>query len=638
MSVFCRRCATVFAAAALFTLNATAAIPSVEKLLPDDTLFLITTPDFAKARETYKTSPQMQLWNDPSMQPFKDKFVSKLQEELIQPLERDLGVKVSDYEKLPQGQVTFAITQNDWMTKDDQGPGMLLLLDSKDNSDQLKKNLGDLRKKWLDSGKPLKTEKIRGTEFLVLPISQKDMPKTLRKFTGNAASTDADSETNGAPKSQLVIGQYESLLIIGNSLKPVEKVLVHLTGGAMPALGDLAAYEANRLAMFRDAPFYGWANAKAFIDLLNRKPAVKDSDTPDPMTMFNPEKILGAMGVNGMKTLAFSTQTSPDGSTFQLFVGVPESTRQGLFKLFPSEAKDSTPPPFVPADAIKFQRYRIDGQKAWATIQKVANEISPQALSGINFILGAAEAAAKEKDPSFDINKNLFGNLGDDLISYEKAPRGTTAEDLKAAPSLFLIGSPRPDQLASALKSVLVFINQQGGSPTEREFLGRKIYSVPLPAVPLPGGQPGAPRALSYAASGGYVAISTDPSILEEYLRSGEGDHKSLRETSGLTDAIAKVGGSSTGWLGYENQTETTRAAFEALRKGSATNTTASALAPGISSFGAQDSFKEWMDFSLLPPFEKISKYFGFSVYAGSSSTDGLIFKMFAPVPAGLKK
>jgi len=97
-------------------LTASAAIPAVEKILPDDTLVLVTTPDFAKARQTYRSSPQTQLWDDPAMKPFKDKFLSKLNEDLIQPLEKDLGVKLDDYTNLPQGQITFAITQNGWPT------------------------------------------------------------------------------------------------------------------------------------------------------------------------------------------------------------------------------------------------------------------------------------------------------------------------------------------------------------------------------------------------------------------------------------------------------------------------------------------------------------------------------------------
>jgi hypothetical protein len=633
----------VFSVLIGFALSVSAAVPPVEKLLPDDTLFMLTTPDFAKARQQYRSYAQMQFWDDPAMKPFKEKFVAKLNETLIQPLEKDLGVKFEDYTNLAQGQITFAVTQNDWPVVDGAKPGLLFLLDTKDQSGQLKKNLADLRKKLVDSGRTVRTEKVRNVDFAVVPISDKDMPKTLKKFSGPDRETDADeSSTTNAPKYEIWVGQSDSLLIIGTAAKPIEKVLVHATGGEMPSLGDLAIYEANRLSMFRDAPFYAWANSKSVIDLLTRKKA-GDENTPDPFAMFDPTKLMTALGFSGVKSIAMSVQVANDGSTVQLLASMPSSSHPGIFALLP-EGKDAAPPPFVPADAVKFERYRVDGKKGWDTIQNVLNNISPQAKTSIKFMIDTVNAAAKEKDPDFDMNKNFFGNLGDDMISYEKAPKGATMADLSAPPSIFLLGSPNPDQIVGAFKYLVLLVNPQGGDPKEREFLGHKIYTAALPGAAAfgqtaPGGE-SSPRSLSYAASSGYVAISTDASMIEEYFRSSDSQQKALRDTPGLTDAIAKAGGSSTGWLGYENQAETTRAVFEALRNGSSSNSSGSAAAMmlGMSGLPNANAFKEWMDFSLLPPFDKVSKYFGFNVHTVSSTPDGVLLKMYAPVPAGLRK
>jgi hypothetical protein len=630
--------------AGFLALTASAAVPSVEKLLPDDTLFMMTTPDYAKARAAYHSSSQTQLWDDPAMKPFKEKFMAKLGENLIQPLEKDLGVHLTDYTNLPQGQITFAVTQNGWPMTEGAQAGLLFLLDTKDKSSQLTKNLSDLRKKWLDAGKSLRTEKIRNIDFSVVPISDKDMPKTLKKFSGPDTETDTDQSETNAPKTEIYIGQADSLLIVGTSAKPIEKVLVHITGGEMPALGDLPAYEADRLALFRDAPFYAWVNAKSLLDLVTRRQAKEDAETQDPFAMLNPTKILGAMGFSNLKTLAFSMQVGNDGSTVQFFGSIPASGRQGIFAVFPGEAKDSGPPPFVPTDAVKFQRWRVDGKKAWGTLQKVLSDLSPQAKAAITFMVDTANAAAKEKDPDFDMNLNFFGNIGDDMISYNKAPRGSTLAELNSPPGILLVGSPNPDKLVAAFQYVLLLANPQSAGPKDREFLGRKIYSAPMPGAASafgssPGGS-GAARTLNYAASSGYVAFSTDASMVEEYLRSSDSQQKPLRETPGLTDAIAKVGGSSTGMFGYENQAETSRAVFEALRNSPATSNTGNPAMTmlGLGSLPSAGTFKDWMDFSLLPPFDKISKYFGFDVYTVSSTPDGILFKMYAPVPAGLRK
>jgi len=87
-----------------------ASVPPPEKLLSDDTLLVITAPDFSKLRETFKSSPQSQLWNDPAMKAFREHFMEKWNEEFVKPLERELDVRLDDYTSLPQGQVTFALT------------------------------------------------------------------------------------------------------------------------------------------------------------------------------------------------------------------------------------------------------------------------------------------------------------------------------------------------------------------------------------------------------------------------------------------------------------------------------------------------------------------------------------------------
>jgi hypothetical protein len=625
-----------------FAPHAVGAVPPPEKLLSDDTLLVITAPDFAKLRETFKSSPQSQLWNDPAMKAFREHFMEKWNEEFVKPLERELDIRLDDYTSLPQGQVTFALTQ---LRAKEGELGILFLVDTKSKSGQLKTNLTNLRKKWVDSGKTLRTEKIRDFEFSIVSLSSNDVPSTLKAFFPQRTEVHELGEENDSKasnKSELVIGQADSLLIIGDSTKAVEKVAIRLTGGSMPALGELAAYNGDHQAHFRDAPVYGWVNLKAVIDMLAKSSSEKkESDAaPDPFGTPKMGKMIAAFGVNGLRTAAFTARTSPDGTLLQFFLGVPEANRQGFFKVLAGEAKETSPPPFVPADAVKFQRWRLDGQKVWATLEKTLKDISPQWLNSLNMALEMANTNAKEKNAGFDVRKTLIGNLGDDMITYEKAAKGA---DPNSGPSIFLLGSPKPEDLAAALKTIFTLLNPTAASPSEREFLGRKIFSMPAPSLPIPmmgATKPSAPKTLSYSASGGYVAMSTDVSILEEFLRSSENQSKALRETAGLTDASQKVTSPGTGLFRYENHAETMRAVFDSLRKGPSSAANLGSLNPVTGALGIASpdkNIKEWMDFSLLPPYEKIAKYFYFTVYSGGSTVDGLTFNMFAPVPPALR-
>jgi hypothetical protein len=174
----------------------------------------------------------------------------------------------------------------------------------------------------------------------------------------------------------------------------------------------------------------------------------------------------------------------------------------------------------------------------------------------------------------------------------------------------------------------------------EREFLGRKIYSLSLPPTPKPDGSGTIERSLSYTASGGYVAFSTDDAILETYLRSSENTGKTLRETAGLAEAAEKIGGMNTGLFGYENSSETVRVMLETLKNDSGILEKMLAMTPLGPKIGGKDGsgLKGWLDFSLLPSFDKITKYFHFTVYTGSVAADGLSYKIFSPTPPLLKK
>ena len=625
------------------TLAAGAAIPPAEKLLPADTLGMMTVPDWDKARLAYGDFPMAKLWRDPAMKPFADKFFNKFKEEVLAPLERELGVKLENYADLLHGQFTLAVTQNGWEGEVSQMPGFVLLLDSKNKGDLLKKHLAELKKKWGDSGKQIKTEKIRDVEFTTLFLSSADLAKTFDKAFPWAKGDKSSEDSSVKPadeKIPIMVGQSESLLLVGNNPKDFEKILSRLAGGAAPGLAELPAYEANHAAMFRDALVFGWIHFKPIMTVISKKAAEASAKggAPNPIGA-NPDKIIEVLGLAGIKTLAFNLNQSSDGLFLNMFLGAPEP-RRGLLKLLAVEAKEASPPPFVSAEVTKFNRWRLDDQKTWATLEAMVKEISPQLNTVVQMTL---DAAGKDKDPNFDVRKNLIGNLGNDIITFEKPPRGANLAAIESAPALTLIGSPKAESLAVAIKGIASLLPGDSAEPKEREFLGRKIYSLKLPATPSPDGLKMVEKTLSFAASGGYVALSTDVALLEEFLRNSESSGKKLAETAGLSEAAQKVGGLNTGWFGYENQGETLRVLLETLKQDP--NALERLFAPfsaisltGATGGGVGKSAKDWFDVSLLPSFDKLAKYFHFTVLAVNANADGYYFKTFSPTPPLLRK
>ena len=603
------------AVAAVFLLASSfvfADIPPAEDLLPSDTLLVFSVPDCSVLRSSAKQSPQWMLWNDPAMKSFRNDFTAKWNQKFVAPMEQSLGVRISDYLPLLQGQLTFAITQNGWASHDaNAAPAMVMLLDAKDKGDLLATNLGALRQQWIDSGKGVRTLTLEDIKFSVLALSSNaPIPfSSIFPTTGNSA----------APA--VYIGQFKSLLIVGTSEKAVADVAAHLHGGANPSLRQNAQFAADQLAQFYKTPlYYGWFNAQAFFSGLSHS-QLSQSSGPLPISW---NEIMLASGLGGLKSVTFSYRESRDGAEMEFYAAAPESDRRGLLKMVTAAPKEANPPPFVPVGATKFWRWRVDGQKSWGELEKTLTEISPSTLAGLNSFIAIANATGQQQDPNFDIRKDLISNLGDDWLCYTMAPPGKTLADLNSAPWLFLFSANNADQAVLAIKTVASLASS--GTAEPRDFLGRKIYTITLPGR----GTGGAPQDFYCTSSGGYVAFTKNVTMIENYLRSNDGKTKPLSQRPGLLDAAEHVGGMDNGLFGYQNQRESARQLFSALKNDPALGAALNPLA--ATPFSATGTgIRDLMDFSLLPDYEQVSKYFNFTVYAGNATSEGLDFKFFQP-------
>jgi hypothetical protein len=617
--------AALFAACSL-----RAAVPPPAQLFPQDTLALVSVPDWTVARATAEAGNYGQLWADPVMKPFRDKFEAAFKEQVLGDLEKELGVKVADYLPLLQGQLSLGLVQNGWNPKDPKTePAAVLVLDARNKGGELKTRLAEARQKLIEAKNPLKVVKIRDAEFSTLVIDRKAMRvKAKAKAKAKAGPDDKDKDDDDddddaktakeAKPIEITFGQVDSVLLISDSAAALEKFVARLTGGTVPAVAEAGEYQsAAKTAAFADSYAFGWVNLAALYSVIE---AGADQMKPQANALgVDPRKALLALGLDGLKSLAFSSQKTADGYAGVFAVGVPEAKRTGLAKLLAFEAKDAAPPAFVPADVVKFQRWRLNGQQTWATLESLLQTLSPQLGGFMQMTLGAL---GKDKDPNFDFKKNFIASLGDDFVSYERAPTGNSAIELANPPGLTLLGSANPDQLVAGLKAAAALLPTGGEEPKEREFNGKKIIGVKwaTPADPK--------RVIEIASSGGFVALSSRPAVIEEFLRSAEGGGKALKDQAGLAEAAQRVGGMGTGLFGYQDMKEATRAAWETMRQSGGLDK----LNPTADPKSAKQA-SQFFDVTLLPPFEQVAKYFGVSVYAGGWDVQGFALKVFSPTP-----
>lgn len=606
-------------------------------MLPADTLAVITVPDVAEARRLYHQSPQTRFWSDPALQPFVDKFWKKFDAEVLKPFEEKTGTSLTNLLDLAQGQCTLALTRNGWPAQPGASPGLVLLLDTRNRAPRLKELLANVRDKVASGGTPVKTASLDGTEFLVLSPPTPKSAKSDDSQSPDAQGGESEPEAGAKqPVREFLIGQSGTMLICGSSRLDLQKILTLKRGGAVLALAESTSFMPDYKAMFQDATAYVWINTEPVFNMASQ--ALLDAGATLPMGM-NPGRILTSLGLGGLQTVSLAGKVQSEGVVSQMKIRVPEDARRGLFRMLEFEAKDSAPPSYVPADALTFTRTRIDLARAWNTLESTITEISPQ-LGGV--VRMTVDSIGKDKDSMFDFRKQFVANLGDDVMTWQVAPKPGAVAVGPNPPEVALISSPKPDELASAMKLLMGMIPPDVAKLEESELAGTKVWSIKIP-MGLPNSGQGAPptQTIAFAAAKGYLALATDLDLLKNYLEGRPGPAGALVSGPALRVAADKAGGFDTGLFGYSNDRENIRTVWTAMTNPGAAGANPTALMwhqllTAAAASGKGGDLNEWIDFSLLPPFEKVQKYFYFTVYAGSVGRDGFTLKSFAPIPPDL--
>ena len=633
-----------------------AATPEAARLLPPDTLFLLTAPNYVQAEAAFTNLPMARLWRDPAMRAPADRLERWWRDDFIARLNRHWGFSLNELHNLIRGQVIFALlpgqkSQREW----------LLLADVGDRASLLATNLARFRKAWQVNGRTLRTETVQGQEVMVLTLPEEVMPADLRA----TVNTRHDFNESIAPKpvtpralttvdrppikaGEVRLVQAGSCLLVGSSSAALGAVLARLARKDLPVLADQAAYTRQSAALAKDAPLWGWADARTVLDLFgvpaatNAISAESLAGNPGAAVFLSPGlgQLGRAVGLGTMQTAAFSLRSTAEGTRFDLRLTSQDRAPRNLLAALAGPPADLAPPAFVPADALEFDRVRWTASNLPSALEQAFDDFSPRFGSAVNFLLDTANDAAKSKDATFDLRGHLRAGLGEELLRWDRLVGD--ASTTQSVRRVLVFPSPAPERMVAALRALFVLFPQQEGDAIEREFLTRKIYSVPLP--PLPGTAPptGGLGTLYYAASTGHVILSTAESLVEEFLRHGDTTPKPLKDVPGLQAAREKVVGPGARAAGCWNETALGKSAWATLRHQAESGAALAPFLPLPEVLGRavleEASIPSLAEGGGLPAFDAVAKYFHLSVYALAVDANGVTLRYFAPTPPGLER
>ena len=580
------------------TLKAAKAVPTLEALLPAETVLVMAAPDYASAKKHFKASASGQFWDSAEFKPFRKKLADGFEANVLAKIEEELAVDFEAFEEMASGPVALAVVAGQAAGEE---PALLLLLDAGLNSFILRRTLSQMERDWKKADRKVSATEIGGVDF----------------------TTVSDPEGQG----QVHIGRVDAQLIVGTAAGQIEGVLARLGGGGGGSLAGNPAFATDHGALLKGADFYLWANLGQVI------PQLLDNAPDGAELGIDFGEVFGSLGLDGLGTFAITYSERPDGAHSDVFVGLPEAKRKGLFSLLETRRADASPPPFVPASVGAFTRWRVDMGAAWKNLEKLLLELSPDVANMVEFTVGLL---GKDKDQNFDFKKSFLNNFGDDLILYQMPPKGKSLNDLGSGSMVALFKSPNPAELIKGIGAVPGILppplNEAALEP--RKLGKHTAHSFGVMELPDPSTGELVASEVLFAVKDGYLAVSTDADVMQGLL-DGQAQPP-LAKRDRLASAAAVVGGMDSGFFAYQNDRVMMLSMMDTLRANADQFEMIFSMIPmeGLD----EVSLNDWLDFSLLPAGEKIAKYFDVTVYGAETDARGVTLKMFSPRPPNLKR
>lgn len=573
---------------------AVSALPPAEGWLPTNTIGYVTVPNFPASQAELMGSPLGRLWSDSSMAAFRGQATECILSNGIGPWQHQLSIDFNRWLPLLRGQVTVA-----WFPlENSNSPAWGALIDTSGQEAAMGREMEGLRTRWTSAGFSLRTTVFSGIEFL-----------TVSGWAREATASSNLTPDKSVSADSLWFGWRHNVLLIADA-----RSVANALAAGVSATGITAATNRPRFpaAAAQALPgIFGWVDFTAIRPQLDQKFAVLFGLLAS--LGGQPAQVGSALGLDTLRQAAFSAAASEDAIRSRVFLDVPSAHRSGIFKLLAFEPREASPPSSVPAEALRFQRGRVNGARMWKTLEESFNRISPE-LSGLLRL--TLETAGQSVDERFSVTRNVAEALGDDFMTYE-LPVGT---NVSSGGRVTLLGSPRPAALLVGVRALLALEMIEGSEEfSERPFLGQTLHRIAIPAAD---GEPA--RLLEIGVNSRYVIIADQPAVLEELLRRAADPANGLRAIQRVGEAARDAGGWDRGFFAYEDLAKAGVGRWEAMRI-SGLESAPLALAHALTLLAP--AVAGCLDFTRLPPFEKIARYQGISVLTGGTDANGFRFE-----------
>ena len=580
-------------------------LPKTAKLVPPETVFLIDIDNFRQLKTQFEKTSYYKLYKDPAMAAFFNTFKAKWREKKTI-LDNEITDAVADANMLPQGRVAVALSLGGLPTAEAGELVMLFVTQWGENISRIKDAVNKAAKKAVENGSHQKTEDYRGVEI-----------KTI--ISANPSAKEADEQSS--PISYFF---FEDCLMASENTEALKFLIAHIKGATSPTLADDADYSSifTSLGPYHDIDLY--INIKQIVKTIVAADTGGTVKTTTTCLGFDNAAAAGcSIGIGRM------AGSSYHGKVFLKVNGI----KKGVFKILDSKSAPFDTPRFVSSLSHSVTFLNLDIKKAYDEIYNVVYSFNPTAAMRMQVPL---LPQGPNGEPAMELKTDIIDHLGSQIIIAQNINKPFSASRTTTE-SLIAFSVDDRKSLEKSLSTLHGRLMAKNNPDASRKLLGHTIYVISPSTILSPGSETKEdeqpigpviaqkPPRLAFTVTDTHLIFGFEPTV-EKAVRNMSGPAaSSLSSTKWFTAAKSAIP-SVVEIASLQDDAASAELLWWMLKQKGATTPAGifPTPSPGVALSQAGGNM---FDFSLLPEFNSVRKYFGLSAFYGISRADGFFFE-----------
>ena len=534
--------------------------PSATKLLPKETLVLLSVPDAVEMSDRFMNTSLGRMSQDPQLKPLASQIYGALTE-VVSQLEESVGLSLPQLLALPQGELSVAL-----VSPEVGDPALVVLLDV---GDQLSN-----ARKLLDRG-----------------IAEMDRSGAARSQATVSGTKITVYDGVGPQRRTVAFFEKDSTIVLGSDLGVVKGVLDVWNGGKADVLADNPNYAAimRRCQGAKDErPHFLW-----YVDPVGilKNIAKENAGVRIAVAALPALGLDGLSGVGG--TLILDTEQFDSVMHAHILL---ESPRSGVVKMIALRTGKVTPENWVPAGVASYTTLHWDVQETYSALSTLYDSFNGE---------GALAAALQMRvlgPTGIDLEKDILPSLEGriTIISSVERPVSIRSQGM-------LVGL-KLKNTAAVEKALEKLQKQSEGMLIIERFGKHKFYRVKMPEFPdMPEGQQ-LPTPC-FGVLDDYLIASGRIALFKKALITAAEGSKSLADELDFKLIASKIkrqpGGKSASMISFNRPEEGMRMLYDLA----ASEGTREQLRRGGENNRFFKSLGKALDDNPLPPFAVLRQY-----------------------------